>query len=177
VGSRGSVIPIFEKQIAEGKPITITDERMSRYFMTIKEAVQLVLQASSLAADGEIYILDMGDPVMITTLAHRLIEMSGLRPGKDVDVEIVGIRPGEKLEESLYADQSSVGSTQFPLVHRVQAEEIPEDFEIRLAELEGIAVEGHNSEVLTKLRLFPIEYEIESRYPRNQQRLARVQGT
>lgn len=152
VGSRGSVVPIFLKQIAEGKPVTITDQRMSRYFMTIKEAVRLVLEASSLDCTGGIYMLEMGAPVAIIALARHLIEMSALRPETDVAIEITGIRPGEKLHEALCCDESRVFPTDFPRVFSVGAEDLPDDFEISLAELEQAALERRDAEVIEKLR-------------------------
>ncbi|HWS95808.1 MAG TPA: nucleoside-diphosphate sugar epimerase/dehydratase [Candidatus Methylomirabilis sp.] len=135
MGSNGSVTPIFLRQIASGGPVTVTHEEMTRYFMTIPEAVQLVLQATTLAADGEIYVLDMGDPVKITTLAKRLIEMSGLRPGQDIEIRFVGTRPGEKLAEQLWNDSARVNRTGFPSILRVEPSPPPPDFREHLGTL------------------------------------------
>jgi FlaA1/EpsC-like NDP-sugar epimerase len=102
LGSSGSVVPIFRRQIALGGPLTVTDERMKRYFMTIPEAVQLIIRAGSLGAGGEVYVLEMGEPVSIMQLARDMIELSGLDPDRDIAIEVVGRRPGEKLHEELF---------------------------------------------------------------------------
>ncbi|MGH2872781.1 MAG: polysaccharide biosynthesis protein [Solirubrobacteraceae bacterium] len=104
LGSSGSVVPIFRRQIGAGGPVTVTDERMSRYFMTIPEAVQLIIRAGSLSgeASGEVFVLEMGEPVRILELAETMIHLSGLEPGRDIAIEIVGARPGEKFHEDLF---------------------------------------------------------------------------
>ncbi len=107
LGSRGSVVPTMQKQIARGGPITVTDPQMTRYFMTIPEAVQLILQAGAMGKHGETFLLDMGDPVRILDLARDLIRLSGLRPDVDIKIEFTGVRPGEKInEELLYASEA-----------------------------------------------------------------------
>jgi len=102
LGSSGSVVPIFRRQIASGGPLTVTDPEMTRFFMTIPEAVQLVIRSGSLARGGEVYALDMGEPVSIMELAKQMIEFSGLKVGQDIGIEIIGRRAGEKLHEQLF---------------------------------------------------------------------------
>jgi FlaA1/EpsC-like NDP-sugar epimerase len=158
MGSSGSVVPTFLRQIAAGGPVTITHEEMTRYFMTIPSAVQLVLQATTLGSNGEIFLLDMGDPVKITSLAHRLIEMSGLRPGHDIEIRIVGTRPGEKLHEQLWNDSTCVSPTCFPSVLRVEPSAPPSNFEYDLVSLERVAMTRNDLRARAALTEMPISF-------------------
>ncbi len=137
LGSNGSVIPLFKKQIAAGGPVTITDKRIIRYFMTISEAVSLVLQASYFAKGGEIFVLDMGDPVKIDDMARNLIQLSGFRPDVDIKIEYTGLRPGEKLFEELLMDEEGLKETDNKLIHIGQPIEMDDaDFVKKLMELD-----------------------------------------
>jgi FlaA1/EpsC-like NDP-sugar epimerase len=111
LGSRGSVIPVFKQQIQAGGPVTVTHPEMVRYFMTIPEAVQLVLQASAQGENGNIYILDMGEPVKIVDLARDLIKLSGFEPDVDIQIEFTGMRPGEKMFEELMTPEERGSET------------------------------------------------------------------
>ena len=128
LGSNGSVVPIFEKQIEIGGPITITHPDIVRYFMTIPEASQLVLEAASMGNSGDIFIFDMGNPVKILDLAKKMIIQKGLRVGKDIHIEFTGLRPGEKLYEELLLDTENLTETYNDLIYIAKKEVVEQEF-------------------------------------------------
>ncbi len=159
LGSRGSVVPTFLRQISEGGPLTLTDPEMRRYFMTIPEAVQLVLQASLLGRGGEVFALDMGAPVRIADLANDLIRLSGLEPGRDIKVIYTGLRPGEKLYEEVFFEGEGVESTSHPKILWTATPATPAGLFSLVRVLEERATRGASaSEVRTYLKVLVPEY-------------------
>jgi FlaA1/EpsC-like NDP-sugar epimerase len=152
LGSSGSVIPIFRRQIAKGGPVTVTDRRMTRYFMTIPEAVQLIIRSGSLGRGGEIFVLDMGEPVEIWQLAHDMIELSGLTPGEDIVVEEVGRRPGEKLHEELFNPYERPQPTPAEKIHRAEREPLdPAAVDVMFDEVGLLVLEGDAAGLAAKV--------------------------
>ena len=152
LGSSGSVIPIFRKQIARGGPLTVTHPEMTRYFMTIPEAVQLVIQAGAIGGRGQVYVLDMGEPVGIVDLAETMIKLSGKEPGRDVGIEFVGARPGEKLHEELWSGDETVSPTEHEAILLVTRPPIdPHWLDAELDRLDSLVEAGETLEVVGQL--------------------------
>lgn len=146
LGSRGSVIPFFKQQIADGGPVTVTHPEMVRYFMTIPEAVQLVLQAGSFAQGGEIFVLDMGSPVKILNLAEDLIKLSGYEPYEEIDIKFSGIREGEKLYEELLTDEENVTATQHNRIFIGKPSDLNRrHLELEILRLQRVMADGSSS--------------------------------
>ena len=159
LGSEGSVVPIFKKQIAQGGPLTVTHPDMKRYFMTIPEASQLVLQAASMGKGGEIFVLDMGEPVKIVDLARELITLSGFRPGEDIEITFTGLRPGEKLFEELSIKGEDMQETRHPKIGIWK--NIPMDrdhLRAEIAELVALAKIGEHDAIAAKIKELVPEY-------------------
>jgi FlaA1/EpsC-like NDP-sugar epimerase len=171
LGSSGSVVPIFRRQIASGGPVTVTDRRMTRYFMTIPEAVQLIIRAGSLGPGdtvgvptGEVYVLEMGEPVKIVELAEAMIRLSGLEPDRDIAIEFVGARPGEKFHEDLFNPHERPQPTPAQRIVRAEHEPIdPAWVERIFAEVNLLVLEGDAAALtdrvsrLARARISPVE--------------------
>jgi len=168
LGSNGSVVPLFKRQIARGGPVTITHEDVTRFFMTIPEAAQLVIQAGAYAIGGEIFILDMGNPVKIYDLASDLIKLSGFVPGKDIKIEITGLRPGEKLYEELLMDEEGLRKTTHEKIFIAKPSYIDvTELKSRIDELRFLVDKGDKGEIAKKVSEIVCTYDI-SRFGSNQ---------
>ena len=159
LGSNGSVFPIFRDQIRKGGPVTVTHPQMQRYFMTIPEATQLVLQAATRGESGEVFVLDMGQPVKIVDLARDMIRLSGLVPDTDIEIVFTGIRPGEKLFEELSQDEESISKTDHDKIYIGKVSHLELDLlEREVPTFLSLIDKGTASEVKTQLKHLVPEY-------------------
>ncbi len=172
LGSAGSVVPLFQRQLAEGGPLTVTDPQMTRYFMTVREAVELVLQASALGGlggdgngrqEGTIYVLDMGEPIRIIDLAEQMIRLAGLKPGVDIKIDVIGSRPGEKLFEEVFHGSEPPVPTKSPgvLLARPRVSSL-DDLRPAIEELAGACRDGDGQRIQNLLHALVPEYQVET---------------
>lgn len=159
LGSNGSVIPLFKKQIAQGGPLTVTHEDITRYFMTIPEACQLVLEAGSMGEGGEIFVFDMGESVRIIDLAKKMIRLSGLELGKDIDIKITGLRPGEKLYEELLANDENTLSTHHPQILKAKNKHVETVLIEKVNGLIGLFDKQDNEEMVQLMKEIVPEFK------------------
>lgn len=159
LGSRGSVVPLFKQQISNGGPVTVTHKDMTRFFMTIPEATQLVLQSCQLGNQGDVFVLDMGEPVRIVDLANHLIELSGKRPGIDVQITFTGLRKGEKMHEELFGGQEQASRTEHRKIFRAPNQELRDDLDQQIDRLIELATSGDEDGVLSQLKELVPEFE------------------
>jgi FlaA1/EpsC-like NDP-sugar epimerase len=167
LGSNGSVVPLFKQQIKKGGPVTLTHRDITRYFMTIPEASQLILQATAMGNGGEIYVLDMGDPIKISFLAEQMIKLSGLVPEEDIDIEVIGLRPGEKLYEELFYEFEKEVATEHKKIRRATHPEM--DFQLlnkKITELEEIS-NSFDTELTRRLMREIIDMDLKSGNEKN----------
>ena len=158
MGSNGSVIPLFKKQIEQGGPITITDKRVTRFFMTIPEACQLVLEACSMGNGGEIFVFDMGESVKIIDLAKKMIKLSGLKEGKDIEIKVTGLRPGEKLYEELLAKDENTIATHHPKILIAKVRVSNDDIKAKIEELISLYDMQNNQNIVKLMKEIVPEY-------------------
>lgn len=159
LGSNGSVIPLFQKQIEKGGPVTVTDERITRFFMTIPEACQLVLEAGVMGSGGEIFVFDMGESVKIIDLAKKMIKLSGLELGKDIEIKFTGLRPGEKLYEELLAKEENTLPTHHPKILRARVRKENEDLFQKIKDLIVLEEQQKNTEMVAKMKEIVPEFK------------------
>jgi len=160
LGSNGSVIPLFRKQIEQGGPVTVTHKDIIRYFMTIPEACNLVLEAGAMGSGGEIFVFDMGKPVRIYDLAERMIRLSGLEPGKDIQIVESGLRPGEKLFEELLSDEETTIDTHHPKIRKARVRTCNlQTLRMKLFDLGNTLIEGNDFELVARIKEMVPEYK------------------
>ena len=169
LGSRGSVIPIFQEQIKRGGPVTVTHEEMRRYFMVTSEAVLLVLQAGALGQGGEVFVLDMGDPVRIVDLAREMIRLSGYEPDRDIPIVFVGPRPGEKLFEELLTAEEGTVATKYDKIFmaRTSVSIDPQLLRKHLQHLKKLTEQGACDEIIRALQEIVPTYKPSHNLPEN----------
>lgn len=158
LGSNGSVIPLFQKQIDQGGPITLTDERITRFFMTIPEACQLVLEAGAMGTGGEIFVFDMGESVKILDLAKKMIQLNGLELGRDIEIRVTGLRPGEKLYEELLASEEDTLPTHHPQILKAKTRTCEESIHQDIEELIQLFEKQDNTNIVRKMKELVPEY-------------------
>lgn len=158
LGSNGSVIPLFQRQIASGGPITVTDEKVTRFFMTIPEACQLVLEAGVLGEGGEIFVFDMGESVKIMDLAKKMIKLNGLKLGKDIEIKITGLRPGEKLYEELLAKEENTLPTHHPQILKAKKRPAENDHITMINDLIELFGRQNNMNIVRKMKVIVPEF-------------------
>jgi FlaA1/EpsC-like NDP-sugar epimerase len=152
LGSNGSVIPLFQRQLEQGGPLTVTDPRVTRFFMTIPEACQLVLEAGMMGEGGEIFVFDMGESVKIIDLAKKMIQLNGLELGKDIEIKITGLRPGEKLFEELLAEEENTIPTHHPQILKAKIR-VENDVQLeRIDTLIKLFETQKNTDIVSKMK-------------------------
>ena len=159
LGSAGSVVPKFQQQIKKGGPITVTHKEMTRYFMTITEATQLILEASAMGEDGRIYVLDMGQPVLISELAEQLIRLSGKEPGEDIRIVYTGLRPGEKLHEELFHHEESLSTTEYEKIHLAATRQVDAELVNRVYDNMVARLDDYDESLSDCLEMLVPEYQ------------------
>jgi FlaA1/EpsC-like NDP-sugar epimerase len=152
LGSNGSVIPLFQRQLEQGGPLTVTDPSVTRFFMTIPEACQLVLEAGMMGEGGEIFVFDMGESVKIIDLAKKMIQLNGLELGKDIEIKITGLRPGEKLYEELLASEENTIPTHHPQILKAQIRNEDEEQLKRIDDLIQLFETQKNTDIVAKMK-------------------------
>lgn len=158
LGSNGSVIPLFKKQIEQGGPVTVTDPKVTRFFMTIPEACQLVLEAGHMGQGGEIFVFDMGESVKIIDLAKKMIQLSGLEPGKDIEIRVTGLRPGEKLYEELLSSEENTVQTHHPQILIAKVRELNDEVIRAVNELITLFGKQDNTEIVSRMKAIVPEF-------------------
>lgn len=174
LGSAGSVVPLFEEQIQRGGPLTVTHEEMTRYFMTITEATQLIMESSAVGSGGEIFILDMGNPIKVSFLAQEMIKLSGMTPGEDINITFTGLRPGEKLHEELFYPDEIPSKTAHDKINLAQGPELDWHVVKPIIERIGVAVDNCDAAEIKKLVCHLVPGYTSDTVARNESKSAQV---